>query len=158
MDGDEILEELRRVDERTLHFSPWGLGGKLEPAASARFLAESLTYATLADEVPEDVRLNFERARTLFRYGLLDYDLFSTAYDLGHLALEGALRHRFVSYYGGSVPIWRDGVADILEAGTFDDYRKAVAAGRHQGPRLRLREEHPEGLPSGYYRSLSLGA
>lgn len=150
MDGSEILEELRRVDERTLRFSPWGLGGRLEPASSARFLAESLTYATLVDAVPEDVRLNFERARKLFLYGLLDYDLFSAAYDLGHLAMEGALRHRFVTYYETRVPIWRDGVADVLAAGSFDEYREAIAAARKQAQKLRLREERAEGLPRGY--------
>jgi hypothetical protein len=150
VNGAQILEELRRVDERTLRFSPWGLGGRLEPASSARFLGESLTYATLVDAVPEDVRLNFERARKLFLYGLLDYDLFSAAYDLGHLALEGALRHRFVTYYEGSIPIWRDGVADVLPAASFDGYREAVAAARKEGQRLRLREEHAEGLPRGY--------
>lgn len=150
MNGDEILEELRRVDERTLRFSPWGLGGQLEPSTSARFLAESLTYATLAEAVPEDVRLNFERVRNLFLYGLLDYDLFSAAYDLGHLALEGALRHRFVTYYESSVPIWRDGVADTLAAASFDGYREAVAAARKQGQRLQLREDEAEGLPRSY--------
>src|SRR5688500_5657176 len=106
MDGDEILEELRRVDETTLRFSPWGVGGRLEPPASARFLSESLTYAALVDAVPEDVCLNFERVRKLFLYGLLEYAFFSAAYDFGHLALEGALRHRFVTYYKGQVPIW----------------------------------------------------
>lgn len=150
MDGDEILEELRRVDETTLRFSPWGFGGRLEPPSSARFLSESLTYAALVDAVPEDVRLNFERVRKLFLYGLLEYDFFSAAHDLGHLALEGALRHRFVTYYDGEVPIWRDGVADVLVAPSYDDYYDALAAARRQGEKLRLREKRAEDVPRGY--------
>lgn len=134
----------------TLRFSPWGLGGRLEPPSSARFLAESLTYATLADDVPEDVRLNFERVCKLFLYGLLEYDLFSAADDLAHLVLEGALRHRFVTYYEGRIPIWRDGVADVVKASTFSDYRDALGMARRQGQKLRLGEKDPEGPPRGY--------
>ena len=33
----------------------------------------------LVDAVPEDLRLNFERVRKLFLYGLLEYDFFSAA-------------------------------------------------------------------------------
>ncbi len=30
--GEQILKQLREADETTLHFSPWGLGGRLDPA------------------------------------------------------------------------------------------------------------------------------
>jgi hypothetical protein len=150
MNGDAILAELRRVDETTLRFSSWGFGGRLEPSSSARLLSESLTHAALVDAVPEDIRRNFERARRLFLYGLLEYDFFSAAYDLGHLALEGALRHRFVTYYDGQVPIWRDDVVDVLAAPSFDVYYDALAAARKQRQKLRLRENDVEGLPRGY--------
>lgn len=149
-DGEAILGELRRVDETTLHFSPWGLGGRLEPEASARFLSESLTYAAIADVVPEDVRLNFERVRKIFLYGLLEYDFFSVASDLAHLVLEGALRHRFVTYYQGQVPVWRNGSSDVLTVASFDHYYDALAASRTRRERIRLREEPTEILPRGY--------
>lgn len=129
--GEEILNQLRKADETTSRFSAWGLGGRLEPAESAAFLSGLLSHATLVDAVPEDVRLNFERVHKVFLYGLLDYDLFTAAYFLGHLALEGALRARFISYYDGAIPVVRDGVDDTLRASTFVAYREALgAAGR----------------------------
>ena len=112
--GEQILKQLREADETTLRFSPWGLGGRLEPAVSAAYLAELMSHACLVDTVPEDVRLSFERVRTVFMHGLLDYDLFTAAYSLGHLVLEGALRTRFITYYEGGIPILRDGTKEVL--------------------------------------------
>jgi len=148
--GEAMLDELRRVDETTLRFSPWGFGGRLEPSSSARFLSESLTYAALVDAVPEELRLNFERVRKLFLYGLLEYEFFSAAYDLAHLALEGALRHRFATYYEGRIPVWRDGAPDALVVSSFDEYYDALVAARKQREKLRLREQRSEALPRGY--------
>jgi len=147
-DGDRILEELRSADELTLRFNPWGFGGRLEPAASARYLSELLAYAALREGVPEDVRLNFERVRNVFLHGLLDYDLFSAAYDLGHLALEGALRARFVDFYAGQIPIFRDGLSGRLAAASFSDYFEATRP--RKGHRLQLDENSGETLPRGY--------
>jgi hypothetical protein len=150
VDGEEILKRLREVDETTLRFSSWGFGGRLEPAASAAFLAHLLSHATLVEHVPEDVRLGFERVRTVFLHGLLDYDLFTAAYFLGHLVLEGALRARFISYYDGEIPVLRNGVEDILAVSTFADYHEALKAARRRREKLRLRTTASEGLPRGY--------
>jgi len=90
--GEQILKQLREADEATLRFSPWGLGGRLKPAFSAAYLAELMSHACLVDTVPEDVRLSFERVRTVFMHGLFDYDLFSASYSLGHLVLKQAIR------------------------------------------------------------------
>ena len=150
MNGEEILSELRQADETTLRFSPWGLGGRLAPADSAAFLSGLLNHATLVDDVPEDVRMGFERVRKVFLHGLLDYDLFTAAYFLGHLVLEGALRHRFISYYDGAIPVVRDGVDETLEVSTFADYYDALQKARSQNERLRLRARRHEGLPRGY--------
>lgn len=149
-DGDKVLHQLREVDETTLRFSPWGLGGKLAPADSAAYLAELMSHAQLADAVPEDVRLSFERVRTAFMYGLLDYDLFSAAYSLGHLVLEGALRTRFITYYENAVPVLRDGAKDVLSASSFADYYAELRRSRKRGQKLRLAAEPPETLPQGY--------
>lgn len=144
-EGDEILEALRRVDETTLIFNPWGIGGRLDPSSSALFLSRLLARATLADDVPEDVRLNFERVRKLFLHGLLEYEFFSLAFDVSHLVLEGALRHRFVTYYKHEVPVLRDGAPDILAAQTFDRYYDTMSSPTNRG--LRLNERRDEGLP-----------
>jgi hypothetical protein len=148
MEGDRILDELRRVDELTLRFNPLGLGGRMEPASSARFLRDSIASAVLAETVPEDVRLNFERVRKLHLYGVLDYDFFSVAIDEAHLVLEGALRHRFVSYYGGEIPVLRDGVAETLSAPSFDYYYDTLRRARKKKAQLRL-QGSGEPLPSG---------
>lgn len=63
----------------TLAFSPLGLGGRLAPADAASFQAASIAQAVLADDVPEDVRNNFERARKLHLHGVLEYEFFTAA-------------------------------------------------------------------------------
>jgi hypothetical protein len=139
----DILSTLRNPDERTLHFNPYGLGGRLRPEDAARFQAASIARATLVDDVPADVRDNFERAKRLHLYGVLEYDFFTVAADYALLVLEGALRIRFVSYYDCNIPVVRKGAAEALVVRTFDDVR---AARRH----YRLRSEdgtHP--LPVG---------
>ncbi len=148
-DGRQILRELREVDEATLRFSPWGLGGRLKPEDSAAFLAGLLDHAVLADDVPQDIRSEFERVRSVFMHGLLEYDLFTATYSLAHLALEGALRHRFVSFYEGQIPITRGGVDDVLVVSSFADYRDAVQRAP-RGQRVELRETSPEPAPTGY--------
>lgn len=149
-DGQNILDRLREADEATLRFSPWGLGGRLDPADSAAYLAELVNHARLVDAVPEDIRLSFERVRRTFMYGLLDYDLFTSAYSLGHLVLEGALRNRFITYYENAVPILRDGTEDVLSVTSFDQYYEALRQGRKRGSKLKLAGDPPEPLPRSY--------
>ncbi len=122
---EDSFEELLRPDERTLRFSPFGLGGRMSPEDSARFLRDSISRATLGPDVPEDVRDNFERVRQLHLYGVLEYEFFSAASDLAYLALEGALRVRFLSYYTDGVPIGRDAERRTLKVSSFDEVRAA---------------------------------
>lgn len=113
MDDDNLtaLSELQQPDERTLRFNPYGLGGRLAPEDAARFQAATIGRAVLADDVPQDVRDNFERARKLHLYGVLEYEFFTAAADYALLVLEGALRVRFLSYYSGGTPVGRRGDA-----------------------------------------------
>jgi hypothetical protein len=76
----------------------------------------------LAADVPKDVRRNFDCVRKLFLYGLLASDLFAVADREAHLVLEGALRHRFVSYYGGAIPIARRGQPETVTVTSFNQY------------------------------------
>ncbi|HWK27657.1 MAG TPA: hypothetical protein VNS09_13900 [Solirubrobacter sp.] len=149
VEGGQILRELQEVDEATLHFSAWGLGGRLRPEDSAAYLAGLLDHAALVEAVPEDIRLEFDRVRSVFMHGLLNYDLFTAAYSLAHVALEGALRHRFISFYEGRIPIKRRGVDDFLAVSSFADYREAVQAAP-RGDRICLRETSDEPAPMGY--------
>lgn len=96
------LDALREPDKRTLSFSPLGLGGQLDPGDAARFQQEVISRPDLASDVPQRVRECVERLRTIYVYGVLCYDLFTVAHDQAQLALEFALRERFVEFHGGS--------------------------------------------------------
>lgn len=103
------LDALREADERTLRFSPLGLGGTLDPADAVRFQQEVVSHPDLASNVPARVRTCVERLRTTYVYGVLCYDLFTVAHDQAQLALEFALRERFLEFHGGSAQ-FRDAV------------------------------------------------
>jgi hypothetical protein len=148
LDGDDVLAALRAVDEGSLYFAPGGLAGPLEPAQAAHIFATWMAQLSLADDVPEDIRLNFDRVRKLFLYGLLERDLFSLANHEAHLVLEGALRHRFVSYYNGQLPILRDGVPETIEVSSFYDYYKLRPTLKRC--RLGTSPANEESLPFGY--------
>jgi hypothetical protein len=128
LDGAELLAELQRPDELTQRFTPYGLGisVQLSPEGAARFQTAVIAQAVLADDVPQDVRDNFERARKLHRYGVLEYEFFTVASDYALLVLEGALRVRFVSHYRGDIPVLRRGLEEKLIARSFDDVRKGA--------------------------------
>ena len=150
MDGAEILAKLRDVDPLTLRFSPFGLGGSLAPEQSARFLAESVESIALSEDVPEDVRSNVARVRKLHLYGLLDYDFFTVAIDQAHLVLEGALRNRFVSFYGGRVPVVRDGVKGELTVRFFAEVFKERRRAHKKKVELSLDDGSGEPVPGSY--------
>jgi hypothetical protein len=52
-------------------------------------------------------------------YGVLEYQFFTAADDAAYLVLEGALRHRFVSYYPHNVPVTMNGIQSEIAARTF---------------------------------------
>src|SRR3954462_11944184 len=102
---EDLLTRLRAPDERTLVFNSVGLGGRLSPEAAARFQASTIESAMLAEDVPEGVRDYWARVLLLHQHGVLEYEFFSAAADLALLGLEGALRRRFVDFYGGRIPV-----------------------------------------------------
>jgi hypothetical protein len=140
----KALADLRRVDERTLRFTPNGLGisVKMRPEDSAHFQAAAIAQAVAAEDVPDDVRNNLERARKLHRYGVLEYEFFTAASDYALLVLEGALRARFVSYYDGAIPVLHKGHEETLAAQTFDDVRDAARTAK-----LRLSDGTVQQVP-----------
>jgi hypothetical protein len=129
----ELLASLRRPDDISLRFNPFGLGGRLSAEDAAHFQQASIGQAMLQESVPEGVRSNFERARKLHQYGVLEYEFFTAAADYALLVLEGALRSRFLSFYNSEIPVARGEHAEILKVKTFDDVRKA-------GGRFKLRD------------------
>lgn len=98
----QSLDELREVDDRTLRFTPHGLGVgvRMRPEDSARYLQAVVAQFEL---VAAGTRLNFDRLRTIFVRGLFCYDLFTLVHDHALLVIEQALRDRFVAYHAGTV-------------------------------------------------------
>jgi hypothetical protein len=124
----QSLPDLQAPDERTLRFTPLGFatGGMLRPEAAAEFQQRAVDVS-FADAVPADVRDTFERLQLLHAYGLLAYDLFTAAHDLTRLVLEQALRTRFMTYYGGVIPLAdKTGAPQPLSAKNFDQVYDAL--------------------------------
>jgi hypothetical protein len=144
MNSSSPLADLQTPDEATLVFNPMGLGGRMEPEDAARFQARAIADARLVGSVPVDIEENFERARQLHLYGVLQYEFFTVASDYALLVLEGALRVRFLSHYADGIPVVRKGREEKLHAESFDAVRRAA-----RSMRLRGTEE---------VRSLPLGA
>jgi hypothetical protein len=133
VDVPSFLRELQTPDEMSLVFNPVGFGGRMEPADAAIFQKESIASAVLCAKVPETIRENFERARKLHLYGVLEYEFFTAASDYALLVLEGALRIRFLSYYDNRIPIIRNGKEEMLPAEDFGAVRKVVRSAKLRG-------------------------
>ncbi|WP_327187442.1 hypothetical protein [Streptomyces sp. NBC_01334] len=103
----KTLEQLQAVDERTLRFTPWGLG-RLHAEDSAEFQQRVVARLELADEVAESTRNKFEQLRAGFSHGVLCYELFSLVEDAARLTFEQALRDRFVARYQDRIVDVRD--------------------------------------------------
>lgn len=92
--------------------------------------------------VAEATQATFERLRLLHSYGVLSYNMFTAADDLAHLAIEQALRDRFLEFHGAVVP-FEDAQSIVHEvtANTFDAlYEEIHADNRLRRPqRWRLR-------------------
>lgn len=101
------LSLTRRVDERTLHFGPLGLGGAMPPETSAEILREAMDALVLPERVPADVRGQFDKLKTLFCDGLFTYDSFTFADRDSYRVLEVALKIRFVEHIQGQLRITR---------------------------------------------------
>jgi hypothetical protein len=146
MNPDPLLHELQAPDPRSLRFNHIGFGSALSPEDAARHQARAIADAQLVDAVPGAILENFERARKLHLYGVLEYEFFTAAADYALLVLEAALRVRFLSYYDHRVPVCRGGQPIFLEVGEFDEVFAA------KGIKLR-RGEAREPFPK-YLRAL----
>jgi hypothetical protein len=119
------LKQMQLPDPLSLLFNPIGFGGEMTPEDAAAHQASTIAGAVLADTVPETVRENFERARKLHLYGVLEYEFFTAAPEYALLVLEAALRVRFISYYDHEIPVFRKEGAGTLPAEDFDAVRGA---------------------------------
>ncbi|MFR0355235.1 hypothetical protein [Streptomyces sediminimaris] len=103
----KTLEQLQAVDERTLHFTPWGLG-RMRAEDSAEFQQRVIARLKLADDVAESTRNKFEQLRAGFSHGVLCYELFTLVEDATRLTFEQALRDRSMTHHQGRAVDVRD--------------------------------------------------
>jgi len=130
------LAELRLPDDRTLHFNPHGLGGRMRPEDAAEFQQHLVASHDLVDTVADGTRQSFEQLRTIYAYGVLCYDVFTMVRDLALLVFEQALRDRFIDHYQGSVTFVepRSGSEKTISADSYEQVYEF--ASRHRKWRL----------------------
>lgn len=138
------LAELQEPDARTRVFVPFGHAGGATAEEAAERLQEVIAAYDLAHDVPDDLRISYERVRTLYTYGALCYDFFAVARDQARLVLERALRERFLhEYAAGAVFVDADGGTHTITPRTAEQLRDELThEDRLRGParwRLLLR-------------------
>jgi len=133
------LDELRQVDERTLHFTPHGLGlgVRMRPEDSAEFQQQVVAQLELAPAVAEGTRKRFDDLRTVFARGVLCYEIYTLVNDQALLVIEQALRDRFIDYHGGVVTFVDP--SNVDHKISIDRYEQvAEFVSRHRTWRLRV--------------------
>ncbi|GAA0818821.1 hypothetical protein ACFQVD_30350 [Streptosporangium amethystogenes subsp. fukuiense] len=134
----KTLEELCQADDRTLHFTPMGLGlgVRMRPEGAAEFQQQVVAQFDLAPQVAESTRKSFEDLRTAFAHGLFCYEIFTLVNDRGLLVLEQALRDRFIAHHGGTVRFVdeRNGTQHAVATGSYHELHDVV----RKNPRRRL--------------------
>lgn len=137
----KTLAELQEPDERTLHFSPLGLGGSMHPEDATDFQQHVIARHNLVPTVAEGTRQSFEQLRTIFSYGLLCYDIYTLVNDHALLVFEQALRDRFIDFHQGTVTFvnTKDGQQKDLTVDTYEQVSQFAT--RHRGWQLRAGAE-----------------
>lgn len=123
-------DELRAPDDRTLHFTPYGLGVKMRPEDAARYQQEIVGGLELDPAVAEGTRQSFDRLRTLFGYGVLCYDLFTLVRDHALLVIEQALRDRFIDYQGTVTFVDDQGILHQVPVTRYEEVHEAIKSNR----------------------------
>ncbi|MFI9729511.1 hypothetical protein [Streptomyces sp. NPDC052092] len=83
----KTLEQWQAADERTLHFTPWGLG-RMPTEDSAESQQRVIARLELADGVAESTRNKFEQLRAGFSHEVLCYELFTLVEDASPAAAD----------------------------------------------------------------------
>jgi hypothetical protein len=100
----KTLEELQRADERSLAFTPMGLG-HMDAASAAEFQQQVVGTIELSGDVAAPTRRAFEQLRTVYAHGVLCYETYTLVHDHSLLLVEQALRDRLVEHYNSVVPL-----------------------------------------------------
>src|SRR4051812_23322606 len=120
------LAELQAPDDRTLAWTPFGLG-RMTAEAAAEYQQQVIAAAELVDSVGGETRRSFERLRTTYSYGVICYDLFTVVRNQAALVLELALGERFMAFYDGRIPVEVGGTTVPLTARNLEEVREALS-------------------------------
>lgn len=97
------LAELRQPDDRTLGYTPWGLGPNMRPEDAAEFQQRVVYEFDMAPAVADGTRRRLEDLRTVFAHGVLCFELYTMVFDQALFVFEKALRDRFMEVHQGTV-------------------------------------------------------
>ncbi|WP_051810084.1 hypothetical protein [Actinoplanes subtropicus] len=142
----KTLDELRQADERTLHFTPMGLGlgVQMRPDDAAEYQQKVVAQFDLDPIVAEGTRQSFEHLRTIYAYGVLCYEIYTLVRDQALLVIEQALRDRFVDFHKGAVTFVDNTNSNHrVPVSRYEDVQEFLTSHRQRGWGWRLR------LPNG---------
>lgn len=131
------LEDLRKPDDRALHYTPLGLGWM--PAEAAAKYQQETVAVELAPDVSEGTRRKFEDLKKVFAYGVLCYEIYTLVHDHAYLVYEQALRDRFMEYVDGTVVrVDQAGVEHTISVTTYEKLCRTLRRCSHKNRRVRL--------------------
>lgn len=81
----------------------------------------------LAEQVAEEVKRVFDTAARLCIYGWFEYIFCTVSYMIALMALECALKHRFVRFYGGKFDLVKEDEHWTLETSDFERLWRTMA-------------------------------
>lgn len=123
------FDQLAKRDDRIMHFLPDGLGMGLAMTekGSWAYVQSMVASSNLRPEVPEAVRRQCEAVCLLHVYGYFQADFFSLVHGEASLAMELALRLRFIQEYPERVTLRRGktGATAELPIRSYDDLADA---------------------------------
>lgn len=121
----KTLEELQCADERSLAFTPMGLG-HMEAADAADYQQHVVSAIELSADVAPATRRAFERLRTAYAQGVLCYEIYTLVHDHALLIVEQALRDRLMEHYDNAVTfVNKQGETNTVAT---DDYEEVFDA------------------------------
>lgn len=135
----QSLDALATADQRSLRFTPYGFGldGTLTPEGAVRHQQRLIANCDLVQEVPRATTRAFERIRGLHTHGVLFYDAYTVAHDQCGLALELALRERFLAWHQehpGALRHKNSGRIVALDATSWDQIDHCLRSKEYRAP------------------------
>jgi hypothetical protein len=119
------VQELTAPGDYVRHLTPLGfdLQGRLTPEASLKFIQGMVADCDLAPEIPEHVRVHFDRCRMLHTYGFFaeGYEFFTVAAQITYFALEIALGAAFMRDSPREIPLVRKNETLTLRASSYHE-------------------------------------